>query len=401
MNEAGLADSGTRFKVVISDIPNNIHLWISGRDVIPGAASLPDTAPRALLTYSDDNAGGPFQRNFPANNGYALVYPENGTLTAVWEVVAADPDVVEELTFSIRILAPNGLPPLGLASVHGSIGPVFPGTPVRDRTTTVAPMPSFAANLEDPVPAFRIVSALQQNELTIVSAASYAVNGVAPDSAVAAFAPGLSPTTEVSGLAPAPTLAGVNVDVIDYTGTRRPAPLFLVSPGQVNFLIDGATHPGQAVFNVRHGGSTIATGYALVKAVAPALFTANGSGRGIATGEAIYQGSSTATTRSLARFDVGQGSWVAEAVDLTSADSMVFLALYGTGIRGRSSLAGVSVTIGGVSIPVQAADALPGAPGIDQVRAGPIPRSLAGRGNVPVILTVDGSTANTVEVLLR
>jgi uncharacterized protein (TIGR03437 family) len=39
--------------------------------------------------------------------------------------------------------------------------------------------------------------------------------------------------------------------------------------------------------------------------------------------------------------------------------------------------------------------------GLDQLNIGPLPRSLAGRGNVMMTLTVDGVAANTVQLNFR
>jgi uncharacterized protein (TIGR03437 family) len=401
LNVAGLADSGTRLKVVITDIPDNVQIWVSGRDVSPGTSNYSERAPRALLTYTDANGSGPFAQTFSSVGGYSLVFPIQGTVTAVWEVVAADPDQVEELSFSIRLLAPNGVAHLGVAQAHGTIGPVFTGVPLPGASPDaplIPSIPSFTPPLlDEPIPAFRVVPVINQASLTAVSAASYLGEAVAPDSVVAAFASGITPTTEVAGLAPAPTLAGVNVDVIDFTGTSRPAPLFVVSPGQINFLLDAATKPGPAVVNVSRAGQNLAVGYLRVDPVAPGLFSARGDGRGVAAGEAIY---SDGVTSSLARFDAAAGLWIAEPVAVNRT-ARAFLSLRGTGIRGRTSLTNVRLSVGGEVIPVESAGRLDGAPGVDQVRAGPLPASLAGRGEVPVILTVDGKIANELKVTIQ
>jgi len=76
----------------------------------------------------------------------------------------------------------------------------------------------------------------------------------------------------------------------------------------------------------------------------------------------------------------------------------VYLVLFGTGIRGRSSLAAVSATVGGVAVPVVFAGDSGQFVGLDQVNIGPLPRSLKGAGQAIVLLTVDGNTANTVTV---
>jgi uncharacterized protein (TIGR03437 family) len=73
----------------------------------------------------------------------------------------------------------------------------------------------------------------------------------------------------------------------------------------------------------------------------------------------------------------------------------VYVTLYGTGIRGRSSLANVRATIGGVDTPVLFAGAQGGFPALDQVNV-QIPVSLRGRGQAPIVITVDGLSSNTV-----
>jgi hypothetical protein len=38
---------------------------------------------------------------------------------------------------------------------------------------------------------------------------------------------------------------------------------------------------------------------------------------------------------------------------------------------------------------------------VDQINLGPLPRTLAGRGTIDVVLTVDGKTANTVQLAIK
>jgi len=88
-------------------------------------------------------------------------------------------------------------------------------------------------------------------------------------------------------------------------------------------------------------------------------------------------------------------------IDLGEEGDQVVLVLFGTGIRGRTSLAGVRLTVGGVSVPVAYAGEQPDFVGLDQVNTAALPRSLRGRGLVDVILTVDGKAPNTVTVVIR
>ena len=87
-------------------------------------------------------------------------------------------------------------------------------------------------------------------------------------------------------------------------------------------------------------------------------------------------------------------------MDLGASSDILVLELYGTGIRGRTSMANVVAQIGGVPAAVAYAGSQPQFPGLDQVNLY-VPRSLAGAGEVPVVLTVDGITANAVTVNIR
>jgi len=76
------------------------------------------------------------------------------------------------------------------------------------------------------------------------------------------------------------------------------------------------------------------------------------------------------------------------------------LVLFGTGIRNRSAPAAVTCQIGGENAAVQYASSAPRFIGLDQVNA-LVPRSLTGRGEVDIALTVDGKLANPVKVSFR
>jgi uncharacterized protein (TIGR03437 family) len=89
---------------------------------------------------------------------------------------------------------------------------------------------------------------------------------------------------------------------------------------------------------------------------------------------------------------------VALPVNVANANEQIYLELYGTGIR---NAAAVTVTVGGVSVPVLYAGAAPGNVGEDQVNIGPLPTSLARSGSVNIILTADGQTANIVNITIQ
>jgi uncharacterized protein (TIGR03437 family) len=103
---------------------------------------------------------------------------------------------------------------------------------------------------------------------------------------------------------------------------------------------------------------------------------------------------------SIVRFDSAQAKFVSNPVDMGPDTDQVFLVLYTTGCRYRTALSNVAVTIGGVAAQVTFADAAPGFTGLDQVNAR-LSRSLIGRGEVDVVLTVNGKAANTVKLNIK
>ncbi len=86
-------------------------------------------------------------------------------------------------------------------------------------------------------------------------------------------------------------------------------------------------------------------------------------------------------------------------IDFGNASDQLFLILFGTGIRNRQDLSTIDLRIGGIQVPVLFAGGN-GYVGEDQLNV-PLPRSLAGRGDVDVTLVVDGKAANTVRVNIR
>jgi uncharacterized protein (TIGR03437 family) len=102
----------------------------------------------------------------------------------------------------------------------------------------------------------------------------------------------------------------------------------------------------------------------------------------------------------LTQFDAGRGMYVPLPLDFGAASDQVFLVLFGTGMRFASGLGGVSATIGGTGAEVTFIGAQGTFVGLDQVNVR-LPRSLTGRGQVDVRLTVDGLAANTVNVAFK
>ena len=77
------------------------------------------------------------------------------------------------------------------------------------------------------------------------------------------------------------------VTVQDSAGTSAAAPLLYVSPGQINFLMPAGMATGVATFTIAGGPSGALTAIGAVGQVAPALFSLNGAGTGLAAATAI------------------------------------------------------------------------------------------------------------------
>ncbi len=186
----------------------------------------------------------------------------------------------------------------------------------------------------------------------------------------------------------------------DPSGTERLAPLIFVSPSQINYVVPDGTQPGLAAVAVTRNAQTIASGVARVRPVAPTLFSANADGRGVAAAFALHvSADGSRSTDLIFQCGAAAGSCAAVPIDLGSDTDQVYLLLFGTGIRNRTTPA--TANVGGLPVPVLAAIAQGQFPGLDQVNVGPLPRSLAGKGVVDIVVTVDNARANTVTATIR
>ncbi|HLK69679.1 MAG TPA: hypothetical protein VKU19_39895 [Bryobacteraceae bacterium] len=225
-------------------------------------------------------------------------------------------------------------------------------------------------------------------------------SAVAPNSLASVFGTNLASTTTQAGSQPLPTLlGGVTVTVTDAAGVTRPAPLNYVSPTQINLVVPDGVSAGTAAFTVNNGSAT-QTINATVQAVAPTLFSMNGAGTGVAAATAISVQAANPQLQSPVAVFTCTGSTCTSVPINLGVDTPVYVTLYGTGIRGRSSLANVQVTVNGTSVPVSYAGATPGYAGLDQVNIG-LSLSLRGSGESNVVLTVDGQTSNTVTINIK
>ncbi len=232
--------------------------------------------------------------------------------------------------------------------------------------------------------------------VTFLSTASSQLGALAAGSIVSAYGVDLATGTAFGTTAPLPiALLGTSVTIVDSTGVSTPAPLFFVSSLQVNFQIPPGVATGSATITIVSGNGTTSAGAVTIAAVAPGLFVLNSAQLVAANVITVESGGVQVFTNSS---QVVNGAFVPLPVNLGPPAQQVFLVLYGTGIAGRSSLANVSVSIGGLSLPVIYAGPQGGA-GLDQVNV-QIPASLAGIGDTTISVVVDGKTSNAAHITI-
>jgi uncharacterized protein (TIGR03437 family) len=131
------------------------------------------------------------------------------------------------------------------------------------------------------------------------------------------------------------------------------------------------------------------------------LFSANADGQGVAAavvyriranGEVVFE--------PISRLDTATNKAVAVPIDLGPEGDQVFLIAYGTGWRFRNSLATSSASVGGANAELSYLGSQGGFVGLDQANIR-LARSLAGKGEVEVKLTVDGKSSNTVRINIK
>lgn len=235
--------------------------------------------------------------------------------------------------------------------------------------------------------------------VTSVSAANYAAEPLAPEQILAAFGTNLATATTVATELPLPTaLAGTTVNVRDSSGTERAAQLFFVSPNQVNYLMPAGLAPGQAVVTIKSSDGGISGGIVGISNIAPGLFTVDATGKGVVSSNALtLKPDNTFIQQPTSMFDPNLNKFVSVPIGLGMDDDRVFLVLYGTGLRLRSSEANVRAQIGGFELPVLYAGPQGVFAGLDQINI-ELPRALAGLGEIEITLIADGVATNLVQI---
>jgi uncharacterized protein (TIGR03437 family) len=225
---------------------------------------------------------------------------------------------------------------------------------------------------------------------------------LAPGSIVSVYGRAISSRTVAASAAGLTALGGVRVEVTDGAGVTRPAAMLFVSPGQANIVIPEASAPGAATLVlVKESGERLAAAERIYP-VAPGIFTADGTGSGVAA--AYVERASPGGRRETQLIfgwavTGGKVTYQTAPVSLGGPEDTAALVLFLTGIRRLSAAAAVKAVVGGEAVPVLYAGPQPEFQGLDQVNL-LLPRSLAGRGLVEVHLEAQGEPANVVRLAI-
>lgn len=247
---------------------------------------------------------------------------------------------------------------------------------------------------------------LQSNKVltpvaTIVSAASYQLASLASESIGSVFGFGMALTTAATTGMPSTSLENVSVLVRDSAGIETPAPLFYVSPTQINFQLPAGLAGGTGIVTVKLYNQIVASGRILIGNTSPGLFSVNQTGEGLAAATVQrVAANGDVTFQPIAQYDSNSQKFIPIPINVQSGTDQAYLNLYGTGIRGRSEVANVKATVNGIDVPVLYAGSQGTFLGVDQVNV-LLPSILAGKKEVSVILTVDNQVANPVKIFIQ
>ncbi|MDQ3012269.1 MAG: hypothetical protein M3X11_16365 [Acidobacteriota bacterium] len=220
-----------------------------------------------------------------------------------------------------------------------------------------------------------------------VSAASYSFQTAAKE-IVAAFGQNFSTSTAVATTIPLPTsLAGAMVRVRDSSSVERLAPLFFVSPEQINYQIPDGTVPGQAIVTINASNGVAINGVIQVLSAAAAVFTVNASGTGAAAAVDAFTGTAAPFNATRANgepniisvFGTGLGA------DATDTDGNVN--------------ASVQASIDGAAVTVLYAGRAPGFVGLNQFNI-VLPAGIAS-GAHTLVVSRDGVASNPVTISIK
>ncbi len=205
---------------------------------------------------------------------------------------------------------------------------------------------------------------------------------IAPESIASVFGSGLASLTVSASTLPLPTVLDGSSSYVSGVLSS----LFFASPNQINLNVPASTLPGLASVVVVAKDGKVSQGTVNVAATVSAIFTSKTDGTGAPAARASSDG---------VNFNIAMGTADGTPVAI---DAGSFVMMFATGLRFASALP--SLSVGGTAVTPSFAGPQGTFTGLDQVNF-QIPASLAGRGDVDLIMTVDGKASNTVKLRIK
>jgi uncharacterized protein (TIGR03437 family) len=230
------------------------------------------------------------------------------------------------------------------------------------------------------------------NPQGILNGASFSPTGgsIAPGEFITIFGSGLAAAEAVATPPYPASLGGVTVTVNSVE-----APIYLVSPTQLNVLVPYSVTGTTATISVTNNGKTSNSVVVPLSTTAPGVFTQNSSGTGL--GAILHANNTLVTSASPAK--------LGETVSIYLTGLGAVSPSVSDGTAGMSSPLSkvtetVSVTIGNVSATVLFAGLAPGLPGLYQINV-TVPSSLVGSGNIGLLVRTPEAFAEQSTIAIQ
>lgn len=229
------------------------------------------------------------------------------------------------------------------------------------------------------------------NPQGILNAASFSPTGgpIAPGEFISIFGTGLA-TAEMAANPPYPTLLnGVGVTINSVS-----APIYLVSPNQLNVLVPYSLTGSSATIVVTNNGQSSNAVVVPVNTTAPGVFSQNSSGVG--PGAVVHSNNALVTSTNPAKkgetitiYLAGLGAVTPEVADGVAGSSNPL----------SQTVEAVGVIIGNLPATVTYAGLAPGFPGLYQINA-VVPTALSGYGAIGLAVETPEAYAEQITIAI-
>ncbi|MGA3099456.1 MAG: SBBP repeat-containing protein, partial [Bryobacteraceae bacterium] len=213
----------------------------------------------------------------PGNDSFVPVNPVQPGLNNSWGFVAKLDPTGSTLLFASLIQ--GGFTLRGLAV--DAPGSIYVASYTYDTTLPTTPG-AFQTALKNPGTGNSYdgyIAKIALNSPVVTLGPSGQVEAFAAESIISIYGVKMASGTAAATTVPLPTsLDGNSVTVTDSAGVARPAPLYFVSPGQINFEIPLGTAAGTATVTIQNQNGTIQSTTISIGGVSPGIFPLNGSG---------------------------------------------------------------------------------------------------------------------------